>query len=464
MPSEIYLIDADGARIYLSGVGRTYTGVGTPWTAQNTSPFKLSMNEVTGNIWTPTAPEPIPIWNGGPPFALGGDLAYQGYDNVSEVVGLQGYAGLFDDAMGLGRLLRRTFGQAIARRPVILAVLPDGGSATVYFEILSARVQELPALINQEARRREPKIVRWAISWVRRPFGGALGGGATLINAVTVGNTGTGSPANISSLGAAARGDLITAGGPLNVRALLPAGVPRELLIGTVAGRTYTANTSSLVTSSTTGVVAATFDALDLSPFLTNSGLSLRIMLRATNVSTNLQVRVRAYAVNTNTPIYTSPWISATTAAASNVLLDMGGCRLPQIYRTSGTLSFTTAVTVDVRSTTGAATTGALGYVEGISAHTWAIASRWDTSGTTSIARFVELSGLPALPIPQRAESLAGTYYGPESLRGVAPLYLPGTSLYLAWRAPGTNVHVTSETATLTVTHAPLYHTLRGAE
>ena len=56
-----------------------YTGVGTPWVDANTTPIRLGMNDVTGPLWTPRAPQPQTILSGGPPFVNGSNLVTRSY-------------------------------------------------------------------------------------------------------------------------------------------------------------------------------------------------------------------------------------------------------------------------------------------------------------------------------------------------------------------------------------------------
>jgi hypothetical protein len=203
---------------------------------------------------------------------------------------------------------------------------------------------------------------------------------------------------------------------------------------------------------------------MDLTPFITNRALRVRLVGRITNASTNLQVRAGLVA-NTGYA-YDRPSLgqNATTSGGTNALVDFGGVSFSALYRAYPTGTMTLTVVIEARSTTGAATTGVLDYVEAIPYYTWAQVSRFESEGTLSIESFVERSGLPALPKSPRAYTLSGSnYVATEQIRGRPPIYLPGASLYLAWRNPTTYEHSTSETATLTATHAPLFRTLRGA-
>jgi hypothetical protein len=465
MASSIYITDASGTNYHLAGSGTSYTGTGTPWTAQATSPYQLAMNDVTGPSYTPQAAAPLEIFNGGPPFRVGADLNFRGYGNVTETFGLQMYASSHNNAVALLRTLRRALSTTLASNPPILVVQPDGATNAIYYEVYGAHIQELPAFINEEAGVGTTKILRALITWTRSPLGGGLSAGETLINGATVTNTGTGTPDNLESLGTSGTGEFVYEGGPLNVTLAGAASADScDLILATCAGRTYINRSDSLITSSTVGVSAATLtSAITAANFVANRHLKLRILARVTGASSNLQLVVRLSA----TAPYDSPWITvAPLGGSGNALLDFGGVALPAHYRTLHTGAAQIDVSVRARSTTGAATTGTLDYVELIPYYTWGIAKGLaGSSGDDDIAveTFVQRSGAPALPIPARASSAdSGTFTYIRSFIGRAPVYISGASLYVAWRDRSTNAHDATDTATLTVTHAPLFHTLRG--
>lgn len=465
MPSSIFITDADGTTYHLAGTGASYTGSGSPWTSQATSPYQLSMNDRTP-VWTPTAAPPLVALDGGPPFRIGADLAGRGLGPVEEAVGLQMYASSHDNAVALLRLLRRALNTATLTRPCILGVQPDGASQTVYYEILSATVQETTDFINQEAAV-GTKILRATITWVRSPLGGRLSSGETLINGVTIANTGTGSPDNVEALGSSGTGEYYPEGGPLNIRITPSAGSPiGEIFLATVASRAYTDTSDSMATSSTSGV-ATGGATLSAATFVTTRGVRGRIMLRVTNASDTLEVQAIVSGASGTGPIYTSPWVRASpSGSGTSVLLDMGGFQPRYLYQEGQASTTNLSLTVRSRSTTGAATTGTLDYIEYLVYYTFCSVTRSTgaSSYTTVVEQFYERSGRPAIPRPIIAYTHnAGNFEFVERVRGRAPIYLPSASLYAAWRGTVTqNIHTTSQTATLTATHAPLFYTLRG--
>lgn len=473
MAINVWIIDADGVSIYLSGRGgQVYTGTDTPWTAQSTTPFKLANNDKTGNVWTPSAPPPIVIERGAPPFRVGADPVVRGYGNVDEPIGFQGYATTHDAMVGLLRLLRRALGSALTSRPAILAVQPDGASQPAYFEILSAWVQEqADSTMGGEARSAAQlaagarAVLRGVIQIRRTPFAGRLGGGETVINGVTVANTGTGGTANTASMGTSGSGDQTTAGGPLNVT-VDSSGLPwasqtADLFLATVASRAYTANTTNLagVSNTTTGVNVTTISGVNVANFLTTRGLTGRVMLRATGVNTHLEVQVRCALTNGDV-FFVSPWVRASGSGSVSVLLDMGRVPVP-IYRLGLAGTPTLDIQVWVRSATGTNTAGTLGYVEWLACYTFGGVLSFTMPNQLYLESFVSRSGLPALPHP-RPRAYTSSLRDVLAWRGRPPIYLPGAALYAAWRTPASNAHVTTEQAIITATHAPLYHTLRG--
>lgn len=465
MASSITLIDHDGTTIHLAGTGTSYTGSGSPWTSQATSPYQLSMNDRTP-VWTPTAAPPMVALDGGPPFRIGADLAMRGVGPVEETVGVQMYASSHDNAASLLRLLRRALNTAALTRPCILGIQPDGASQMVYHEILSATVQETTDFINEEASV-STKLLRATITWVRSPLGGRLSSGETLINGVTISNTGTGTPDNMESLGSSGTGEFYNEGGPLNIRITPSAGSPNgEIFLATVASRTFTDTNNSLVTSSTTGASITTGTAA-AATFVTTRGVRGRLLFRITNASSNLEVRTVVSGASSTNPIYTSPWIRASPSGGGvNVLLDMGGFAPRYFYQEGQATTTDLSFSVQARSRDGSATTGVLDYHEYLVYYTFCAVTRSTgaTSYTTVIEQFYERSGRPAIPRPLIAYTHnAATFQFVERVRGRPPIYIPGASLYAAWRSLITvNEHTTSQTATLTATHAPLFHTLRG--
>lgn len=454
MASTIYLGYIDGA-IHLSPSGpRTrYSGSGEPWESAATTPFTIAANDAIPP-WTPQAPVPATIYGGGPPFRTGSDLLFRGYPVVTETLGVQMYATSHNNAVALLRLLRRYLSTTLTTDPPTITVQPSGATSPVTWAILSATVQETPDFINKES---DANVVRAAVTWTRAPLGGRWDSGETLASAVTAKNTGTGSPNNLVSLGTSGTGDLINEGGPVNVA--LTTSTPwteqsNKILLATVTNRTYTANTSSCVTSSTTGALVATLTGVSTN-LETAAGLRGRVLVRCTSPSSNLQLQARV-SVGTGAAFWLTPWARVTTGAPSAAVVDLGA--VPNLLY-GPNLTSSLSIAIYARSSDGTSTSGSLASVEWLDAYAVCETPSLTTNGETIyVESFQEVSGRPCLPIPARLRTSGGEI---KALRGRAPVYIPGASLYVLWRGSG-NAHYSADTTAVTVTHAPLYHTLRG--
>jgi hypothetical protein len=151
MAINIWLISG-GANYHLAGgsaLQTPYSGSGTPWTAQTTSPYELSLNDATGNIWVPLAAPAQAIYGGGPPFRIGQSLVTKSWANVTETVGVQLRATTHNNAVFLLRQLRQILNTALYSVPCVLAVQPDGSTNIAYYEIYNADIQELPNYVYE---------------------------------------------------------------------------------------------------------------------------------------------------------------------------------------------------------------------------------------------------------------------------------------------------------------------------
>jgi hypothetical protein len=471
MPSSITLIDKAGTAYHLAGAGVAYTGSGTPWTSQSTSPFELSMNDATGNRWTPAAPQPLTTYDGAPPWALGARPLTRGYGNVTEVIGLQARANSHNNAVALLRLLRRIAGQTLRSSPILLAVQPNGATSAAYFEVYDLHVQELPAFINEEAAS-STQLVRMALTLTRSPFGGRQTTAETVVSAAAWQNRGTGTPDNILPFSTGA-GDLIYEGQPLNVRL---SGV-NDTSNGAGTGQPYrlVASTIDSVVYSTTGAGAHTNDvffvtgasALSITPMLTKA-VALRIICRfTTNVPTAVAFQIVDAVVGDDIVAY----VPAVTISGDSTggVVDSGPIALDTQH-----LQGVTAPKVGIiTEVTGSMT---LVSTELIFYYTW-LEVIWPTQGgpvvtdnTYTIHTFAEQSGYACLPEPPTVAAYttvgATLNVRPTQIRGSYPIFLEGASLWLLLEeqdssSGGRNVPTTT-TGTVTATNAPLYATLRG--
>lgn len=460
--NTVRLIDPAGTSYYLSGgaaTQTTYAGSGTPWTSESTTPYELSLNDRTP-IWVPQAAPGSLIMSGGPPFSLGRRLLFTGYDTIQEQVGVQMRATTKDNAIALLVQLRHILNTALYSMPCLLAV--QGGTNTGYAEIYSADVGETVDYLS------EPDgIFRATITWVRAPLFSA-GSLTTLINAATFTNAGTGANNNTQSLGSIT-GDLLYEGSPLNIKVDPTSGTGQYYYMATVYQRTYDAAVAgTTTTSSTTGASAFSNSLPGTDPARTRNGLRLRVILRCVTISAKAQLRLGVISNATNRSIWIGPWVAANATGATLVDLTPSGVPLDAI-RNVGVASGELELSMQVRSTDGSSVSVNVGSVESLLYYTFCRIDMTSTVSATS--QFLQV---------EQANNLNGTAYVPRNgtaymvdnsaaailadiadLRGTLPRGISGASLYLTWLDTGYAL-TTTATAAVTVTHLPLYYTLRG--
>jgi len=473
MASAIYLIStATGSAVnyYLSGSHKTYSGSGSPWTAQNTTPYDIGMDD---QPWTPQIAQVQPIFRGGPPFrSAGAALTYKSYTNVTETVIIKCRGTTHNNAVAMLQQLRRILNTNLVQQPVVLAFQPNGSTNTAYSEIEYADVQEDTRFINQEAR---AFVARATVTWVRKPFFGMLASGESQFSATTFTNTGTGGSNNTQAF-TSASGELNYEGQPLNVL-VNPAGNTTfgRFYVGSVYSRTYstTGAASYSSTSTTTGTFNSAPGTFDISAALTRNALKPRILMRFTSVASIARVaaKVSYNDISAGFTIWQSPWIdpSGPVGLSNTTIVDFGTFSM-DLIRLAGA-GANIGLSIGVRSTTGASASVTLGYVEFILYYEWC---QIDTSipGSTTdwrlkIQEFQETSNRACLPL-LNANALAVESNGyatrPSVVRGTLPQHHDGASLYLAWVRNTDYNHDTADTAAVTASAAPLWRTARGSD
>ena len=448
-----------GVNYYLNGRTK-YTGSGTPWTAQATTPFLLSMNEETPT-WT-SAPAPtVPILGGGPPFRLGRSLITKSYDTVTEQVGLQMYASTLDNAIVLLRMIRQVLNTAQFDSPCILAYQPDTATNATYHEILYADVAETPSFLYEHPS--GVRVFRAIVTWVRSiGFAGAL---TTLINAATIQNRSSGSPDNVESLGTPV-GDLIYEGQPLNLL-LDPSAVVNRVYLATVYERVNTSVTNSQTTPTVanfTGAAATVTNARN------RSGLKLRILARFDTITNPSKILLTASILDTSGgyTIKNLPQQALPSTGSVSALMDFGYVDVSTMRSTqSATLGI--IVSIVLESSDGTSVTARLDYVETLLYYTFATIPDANIGGSDAI--YVEQTNdynVNSVVVPNtrpRVYRVSPTNWkGALAYRGQLPRALSGASLYLGWMTATSltnDTHTTTHTMTTTATHLSLHHTLR---
>lgn len=453
-----------GTNYYLNGTGSgKYTGSGTPWTAQATTPYRLSLNDNTPT-WAPAPAPSVPILGGGPPFRMGRSLISKSYDTVTEQVGIQLYASTLDNAIVLLRMLRQVLNTTQFDSPCILAVQPDSATNTTYFEILYADVPETVSYLHE--RPSGTRVFRATITWVRTI--GSAGALTTLINAVSIQNRSSGSPDNVESLGTPV-GDLIYEGQPLNLKILPNSTTANRMYLATVYERVNTSVTSTKTTTTSTTFSNA---AATITNARNRSPLKVRVLARFDTFTAPSKIRLQAsiYDANLVTVIKTSPTFSLPHASATSTLLDFGWIDTQSIRSVlSATLGILVVFTLS--SSDGTSVTARLDYMETLLYYTFATVTDAATNGGL-ISLVVEQANdynVNSIVVPNavpRAYAFGTSdWAGERAYRGQLPRAYSGASLYVSWLgtgAVGTNgVHTTTDTATLTAQHLPLAHTLR---
>lgn len=458
---------------YLSGSKDVpYMGTGTPWDTFATTPIRIAMNDVTGPLWTPQAPQAQLITSGGPPFTNGSSLVSRSYSNRTETIPIQinaaagaGAATAYNNAVDVLQRLRLALTSGGIGSMPFINVTPNSATTTASFEIVHGSIQETADFINRESGRGELRAV---MTLVLRPFGGTIGGGETVITAGTVvANIGTGSPTNVIdySLGS---GDLVYEGSPLNIR-VTPTTASQDietLYLATVAGsgsgRGYTALTY-------TTAVATTFSApinissVNFSNALNRAALKGRVLWRITASGTGSQFQVVLRGQGSGAIIWRSALVVPGVSGLSGpTIMDFGEIPL-DVYRNIPALQ-TSALFLDLYYAGNSLTSASfetLAYYD--FAKITNVSALTSATFSAQLSTFNDTVGVPALPVrPNAATVTSGNVLVDlATIRGTAPRYFRGQSLYIAWlRSSGS--YSASDRATINVKHAPLYHTLRG--
>ena len=450
-----------GVNYFLNG-RTTYTGSGTPWTAQATTPFLLSLNEETP-AWTPAPAPSVPILGGGPPFRNGRSLIAKSYDTVTEQVGIQLYASTYDNAVALLRLLRQVLNTALFDAPCILAVQPPNATNIVYSEILYADVAE--TISYQKERPSGKSIFRAVITWVRSI--GSAGALTTLINGVTVQNRSSGSPDDVESLGTPV-GDLINEGQPLNVQ-VAPASssdISQTTYLATVYERVNVSAAESKTTTTNTNYTAVTVTVTNAR----NRGpLKLRILARFDTFTAASKIRLTVNIDYGNGSFTLKTLVTQKplpSSSATSTLMDFGYVDVTPI-RSILASSLTIRVRITLNSSDGTSVTARLDYIETLLYYTFATITGSIDSASTLVCEAANDYNVNSIIVPNSvprvyvAKTSDGSIHTSLPWRGTLPRAISGASLWLACLAGGDVSHDTGDTAVLTAKHLIMAHTLR---
>lgn len=471
-------IISGGSTYYLVNSSGSPTAGGAA-TAAATTPYSINVAQ-----WTQNAPRREMIYAGGAPFRIGSSPIYNGFNNVVETVEIGINGNSSDNAIGSIRLLRKILNVALYSAPAILYWKPNGATNPVYFEIYSADVQEVGDWQNPAAGFTQ---VLCQVTWTRSAFGGLLSTAEQLIDGsgigvYNIGNSYTGSPDNVIAYSTGS-GDLIYDGSPLNIT-VQPVNYQSSsfsrVFLSSIANRTAsTASAATGSTSSTTGVTLFS-EAVSVKDIVENGGRKLRMTAWYSALSTNLETRITiqpnksGYSPATPNLIYTSPWISLT-GTSGNCMVDYGGVDMHALIVMSSFAAFSASINIQFRSINGSSGSATLTAIETIDYYTWCA---FEGAGTFSAPSailgaytYIETTNRVCLPLPSPiAIEINSGISTPEEImpiRGTAPKYYSGASVYVVWGASvgAKNVlsgMITNATGRVYARHAPLYHTLRG--
>jgi len=446
--STIYLVNSTGTPV-----------AGGAATAANTTPWAIRSD------WVPAAPEPDAVYGGGAPLVSGASLRQLTYPNVTETITLAYLGASADGAADAVTLLANQFA-TLASAPAALYAKPNGATNATYYAIYHALVQPR-AWPSTERSPAEGAYKELLVDLtITRSYAGGAASLTTLINAATFGNTGTGTPDNVESLGTLT-GDLQGEGQPLNISMETPsAGTASVVYLASVYSRTYQAIASSVTTSSTTGANFTASTGIDVSALRTRAGVQLRVLARLTTLTAPSKAEVRVTVQSSaGATLWVGPWRALSTDNTAQ-LIDLYGTTLDSVRYP---LSNTTTVLVQcaIRSTDGTSVTATLGYVEALLAYDFCIL---EASGGLAASQRYQLMGaqnfaggwLPSVPPLAVVTDTSDVLVKPAVVKGAAPLARTGASLYVAWVGAG-QAHTTTHTTVITATHAPLWRGgLRG--
>jgi hypothetical protein len=411
--------------------------------------------------WTPGVAAPEMVWAGGAPFADGQKPLYATYANVEERIPITIDGADSDNAAQILHHLKLALASATYSAPIVWRMRPYAATNEAYAEVYAASVQERAG--DEIGPAEGGSQIAATITLTRSPFFGA-NSLTTLIGAVSLTN---GPGGNVVSLGTLA-GDLIREGQPLNIRLDKPTTQSAEyVLLATVHSRlSATITSTKTTTSTTTGTAFTASGSLDVSALRTRAALSLRVLARLATLTApskaQISVTVQTAAGST---LWVSPWrtLSSDTSAQ---LVDLGGAGL-EMLRTPLSSTLSVALLISIRSTDGTSVTATLDYVEALLCYDACLIT---SSGGLSTGQHYELLGaqnlsgggyLPLIPEIALITDSSLTPVKTAIIRGQLPRAWEGASLYVAW-LHSSGAHTKTDTASLTVTHAPLWRTLRG--
>lgn len=442
--------------IHLVNQSGTPTAGGSPY-AWSTTPL------ATGEGWMPEVAEPKDIYRGSVPFSNVITLADQSYENVNDTIPINIVGTTSDEVADILQELKTTLAKASKRRPVMWKLQPHGATNMIYAEIYSGSVKE--HVTNGQSPIEGFYDIEGEIKVTRTPFF-AVQDLQVIASALAIGN-GAAASSNLVSFGLL-DGDLANEGQPINIQFNKPASqVAAKVTLASVVKRVATTITSTLTgVTSQTGTTFTASAAIDVSELRSYDGVALRLMARIKTITNPAKVQVMAtIQTSTGNTLWIGPWVDLAANATAQ-LIDLRGTSLDAI-RSPLTTAQTIKIQCSLRSIDGTSVTATLDYIETLLAYS--DVAIIESSGLGASQHYwlfgaQNLSGGGWLPVSRPRggifDSSDLTIQG-IGIKGTLPLARADASLYIAWQEADGG-HTATDTATITINHAPLYQTLRG--
>lgn len=443
--------------IHLVNQSGTPTAGGSPY-AWSTTPF------ATGEGWTPEVAEPKDIYRGSAPFSDVITLADQSYENVSDIVPINIVGTGADNVADIQQELKKILSKASKRRPVLWKIQPHDATNAIYAEIYSGSVKE--HITDGKSPIEGFYDIEGEIRVTRTPFF-ASQDTQVIANTVSIGNNGSGTPNNLIAFGAI-DGDLIYEGQPINIQLNKPtAQAATKVTLASVVKRVST--TINSVLSGITSQTGATFTAsaaIDVSELRSYDGIGVRLIARVKTITnpSKAQIMATIQTASGNT-LWIGPWVDLAANTTAQ-LVDLRGTGLESI-RSPLTTTQTIKIQCSLRTIDGSSVTATLEYIETLLAYNDVAIIESNGLGASQhywLFGAQNLSGggwLPISPARGGVFDSSDLLTQPISVKGTLPLARADASLYIAWQEADGG-HTSSDTATITVNHAPLWRTLRG--
>lgn len=444
MAHENRFLTYTGTSIWFQQTGTEYSGSGTPWDTQSTTPFEIAMSDVTGERWTPTEATGVNVFAGGGPFRDGGDLVSRSYPNTPDVLPIHVRGTTQDNMVAALRLLRQELRSVAYKAPAVFVFKPDGATNAGYTEVYAIDVAPNPLFINDENGR---KCLRAVLTLTRAPFFTNLASGATALSSGTHTNA-VGS--NTRNFTATPVGDLTYEGQPVNL-ALTPVSSATITKLWMAVISNSTSSTSGAATyTGASGNIAKVTISLTLADFANNDRLKLRVLQRFSSAtSATVQVLVPG-----------AGYSAEVSASGTNQVVDYGEFPTEVLQRQSSTIE----VTLYLK--TGGPVT--LVNTELLAYYDFGYFSSFSPAPSSSIPltvnRFREISNRATLPFgaPDIYTTSSASKASPPFLYGSAPYIYPSSKLWLAWH--GSAGYNTGHQITTVAQYAPQFLSFRGAQ